>query len=69
MSEQSESFDKRIADLVAHRTPDELARDLLQLQDAQKANEEERQREADEAPTDSEEPPLQDDDLPEDDRE
>jgi hypothetical protein len=33
-----ESFDKRIADLVAHKTPDEMAKELLNLQDAQAKN-------------------------------
>jgi hypothetical protein len=46
MSEQSdrEQMDKRVADLVAHRTPDELARDLLALQDAEKKNADDQQR-------------------------
>ena len=48
MSEQQdrERFDKRISDLVAHKTPDEMARELLNLQDAQARNAEESQRAA-----------------------
>lgn len=42
MSDQSdrESFDKRIAHLVAHKTPEEMAKELIALQDAATVNDE-----------------------------
>lgn len=32
---ESAELERRVVDLVAHRTPDEMARDLIRLQDAQ----------------------------------